>query len=99
MSLIGYGPVERKVTKKISTSIQLIKQGDTYIWKVKTPISSKKLFFKPGEHIEQQTLIGSNTKSVFEFDGDNRLIHTRFLLAGKCVIENEFSEKELIQVS
>lgn len=99
---LGFNIVSRKVATSITNmTVQLVKEGDEYTWIVKTKTfvgGGVEIKFRNGVEFEESLPMGPKVKAVMQFDGDNKLKHTRYMTAATVVMENDFSETQLVKV-
>lgn len=97
---LGFNVIQRKLAVSImNVTVQLIKEGDEYIWSVKKFLGSTDLRFKDGIEFDETLPLGRKVKAVLKFKGDNRLDHVWYMEKSTVVVENDFTDTELVQVS
>lgn len=75
MKELGVGFVTRKMGNTISPTVQLIKEGDEYVFNTTSTFKNTTIKFKPGEEFDEETVDGRKVKSVCTFEGEDKLIH------------------------
>lgn len=54
----------------ISPTVELIKEGEEYVFKTESTFKSTAIRFKLGEEFDEETLDGRNVKSVMTLEGN-----------------------------
>lgn len=74
MKALGVGLIMRKMGNTISPTVELVKEGDEYVFNTTSTFKSSTIKFKPGEEFDEETIDGRKVKSVCTFDGDDKLV-------------------------
>lgn len=86
--------VLRKMGNTVSPTVDLVKNGDEYVFSTNSTFKSTVIKFKLGEEFDEETLDGRKVKSVVTLDG-NKLIQEQKGEKPSTIIR-EFSDTECI---
>lgn len=94
LSLSGVNYLVRKMAGSVTSTVQLVKDGDNYSFNTESTFKNTSIKFTPGVEFDEETMDGRKVKCVITIEG-NKMIQQQ--KGDKAVrIEREFTDAELI---
>lgn len=84
----------RKMGNTVSPTVELVKEGDEYVFNTVSTFKSTSIKFKLGEEFDEETLDGRKVKSIITLDG-NKLVQEQKGDKPHTIVR-EFSDTALV---